>query len=112
METMQAETREIVSALIGALRALAASTSDLDAAKVATRYAELLELNPNTEKWVYEVRDALSNHKTDFTDSFDHSQSFSEAREAARKSAQAAVSHYVGLRRPELAIIIKAGRGA
>ena len=99
------ETSLAISTLALALRALASATSDASAGSTASYYANLLEATDPTqgEELARQVRDQLNSPKTDFTDGLDRSEAFLLARHLAYDAAQAAVNHYVGLRRPDLA---------
>ena len=108
------ETDVALARLADALRRLAASTSDSSAINSAGYYIRLLEATPPShgENLVRRIRDALNDPKTDFTDSMDHSESFRAARGAAYGAAQSAINHYIGLRRPDLAFVVKPEREA
>ncbi len=108
------ETDTVLSHLTDALRKLAAATSDSTAISSAGHYARVLQETPPSrcEDLVRRIRDELNSPKTVFTDSLDSSDSFLSARDAVYFAAKAAVNHYVGLRRPDLASAMRAGREA
>ncbi|WP_143006786.1 hypothetical protein [Aquimonas voraii] len=108
------ETDTVLSNLTDALRNLAAATSDSTTISAAGHYARLLQTTPPSrcEDLVRRISDELNSPKTFFTDSLDNSDSFRSARDAAYVAAKAAVNHYVCLRRPDLAAVVRAGREA
>jgi hypothetical protein len=108
------DTRTVLASLALALRDLATSTADSSVINSASHYSRELEvvIPSQGEILARGIRDALSNPKSDFTDSLDGSESFRAARAAALSVAQAAVNHYIGLRRPDLATVVSAGREA
>lgn len=108
------ETDTVLSHLIDALRNLAAATSDSKVIGAAAHYARLLQTTQPSrcEDLVRRIRDELNSPKTVFTDSLDNDDSFGSARDAAYVAAKAAANHYVGLRRPDLAAVVRAGREA
>ena len=108
------DTSLLLVALVRALCDLSECTTDPSAANAAANYAGMLRaVDPaQGEALVRVIRDSLNNHKTDFTDSPDKAPVFQVAREAAFTAAQAAANHYIGLRRPELAAVVSAGREA
>lgn len=102
------KTSEIHSLLALALEILGKSSTDPFVVNAASHYLlKLSVISPSDgEQVVRDIRNALSSPKTDFTDSLDDNKAFLSARHDAYVAAKNAVNHYVGLRRPDLTVVV------